>query len=179
MRFTAEHRFPVARDAVAEVLRDPGFYRTLELPDLQLLEVQPIETPDPTAAASRGGAPKQNGLLLRYEFVGTLDPVFKRLLGGERLTWSQEVHVLDASGGQLTFAAEANPRLLHGHAVFVLEPEQTDGAAGESTVRRLEGEVTVAIPVVGAMAERRIVPGVRNRLDVEAEAVRERLSRGG
>jgi hypothetical protein len=181
VRFTAEHRFPGAPEAIAAVLKDPTFYEDLELPDLRLRDVQPLRAPDPSSPRAAG--PSQ-GIFLRYEFTGNLDAMARRLLGGARLTWSQEVRLCDASGGQLTFAAEANPGLLHGRADFTLEIDrpgrtgEASGVVGESTVRRLEGELIVAIPVVGPMAERRIVPGVLTRLDVEAEAVRHRLTPG-
>ena len=55
-------------------------------------------------------------------------------------------------------------------ADFHLEP------SGEGTVRRLHGELVVAIPGVGRMAERRIVPGLLRRLDIEAEAAGVQLS---
>jgi hypothetical protein len=172
VHFTAEHRFPCPPDGVVAVLTDPDFYRELELPDLMLLDVQ-----------------QNDGILLRYEFTGSLDPIALRLLGSTRLTWTQEVHLTDASGGWLTFAAEANPGMLHGRADFVLElaapvlETRKSGpgggaAVGSVTLRRLEGDLVVAIPVVGPMAERRIVPGVLTRLDVEADAVRVRILRG-
>jgi hypothetical protein len=196
VRFNAEHRFPGRPAAVAAVLGDPGFYQELELPDLRLLEVRLIQAPDIAASSRPGGAPggplQDRELVLRYEFTGSLDAVALRLLGGERPTWSQEVHLSGASGGRLTFAAEANPRFLHGHADFVLEPvgpdpddvEQRDGRpdgppTGVATLRRLEGELTVALPVVGGMAERRIVPGVLTRLDLEATAAGRLLARRG
>jgi hypothetical protein len=40
----------------------------------------------------------------------------------------------------------------------------------------LDGELVVAIPGVGRMAERRIVPGLLRRLDIEADAVDAELS---
>jgi hypothetical protein len=114
----------------------------------------------------------ETGVLLRYEFTGSLDPVAVRLLGGAQLTWSQEVHLRDGEGGWLAFASESSPRLLHGRADFVLQPERArTGSDGQATLRRLDGELTVAIPVVGRMAERRIVSGVLARLDVEAGAL--------
>ncbi len=207
VRFSAEHRFPGAPAAVAAVLGDPDFYRELELPDLRLLEVRPARSPrsevGSRVGAASSGPPQDLALVLRYEFTGSLDGVALRLLGGERLTWSQEVHLRGGSGGRLEFAAEAAPRVLYGHADFVLEPEPQAGprpegetvtepvadpedrvdrangsdrvAAGTSTIRRLDGELVVALPVVGATAERRIVPGVLQRLGVEAVAVRRRL----
>jgi hypothetical protein len=204
VRFTAVHRFPAPPAAVAAVLTDPDFYRALELPDLELLEARSIEAAGGADVRLHGG-PADCGVLLRYEFTGHLDPLAERLIGGERLTWTQEVHVVGESGGRLEFAAEANPRLLHGHADFLLVPEEDAAggdhpdldaaggdhpdldaaggdhpdldAAGASTRRQLEGDLVVALPVVGGMAERRIVRGVLARLDVEADALRERLAR--
>ena len=180
MRFSAEHRFSASQGEVAAVLADPDFHRSLELPDLRLLEVRQLRAASASDVSPDGDASGETGLLVRYEFTGRLDPVAVRLLGGAQLTWSQEVHVRGEEGGWLTFAAEANPRLLHGRADFVLHPDP-DGAgpATSKALRRLDGELTVAIPVVGSMAERRIVSGVLTRLDVEAESVRRWLSDPG
>lgn len=156
MRFSAAHRFSATPETIAAVLRDPAFYEHLELPDLRLIE-----------AAGSG----DTRVVLRYEFTGHLDPLAQRLLGGQRLTWTQEVTLDGANGGALAFRAEANPRMLHGEARFVLQPD------GETATQRLlEGELVVAIPVVGSVAERRIVPGVLARLDAEADALERRLS---
>jgi Protein of unknown function (DUF2505) len=186
VRFTAEHRFPGPPAAVAAVLADPGFYRELELPDLRLIEVRGVSTGAPGAGPRTARAPatpsRERGLFLRYEFTGNLDSMALRLLGGDRLTWTQEVVLVGESSGWITFAAEADPRRLHGRADFVLERDDAQkadaaGAEGstESTLRRLEGELVVAVPVVGSMAERRVVPGVLTRLDVEARGVSRRL----
>lgn len=180
MEFAAEHRFDGRPDAVAAVLGDSDFYEELDLPDLSL---------DAVVAEGPGEQATERVLVLRYEYIGNLDPMARRLLGGERLTWTQEVRLrparppdgdgspgpsaVHAVHGALAFRAEANPALLHGNARFSLEP--VEGA----TVRRLEGEVVVALPIVGRMAEQRIVPGVLRRLDVEAEAVERRLRVAG
>jgi hypothetical protein len=153
MRFAAEHRFAAPVGAVIGGLTDPEFHRGLQLPDLKLLDVdvQPNQS--------------ETVLRLRYDFVGHLDPLARRLLGGRRLTWLQELH-LDGSGtGRLTFAAEADPRRLHGRADVAIEPD--DGG----TRRRLGGDLVVDVPVVGRNAERRIVPGLLSRLEIEAAAL--------
>jgi Protein of unknown function (DUF2505) len=112
-------------------------------------------------------------LRLRYDFVGHLDPLARRLLGGRRLTWLQELRLDRTSGaGRLTFAAEAEPRRLHGRADVVIESD--DGG----TRRTLDGELVVEVPVVGRNAERRIVPGLLRRLDIEAAALDEHLRSG-
>lgn len=151
MDFHALHGFAVPPERVAAKLTDPDFYLALDLPDVSRPEL--LEAGD--------------GLLrLRYEFTGTLDPLARSLLGGRRLAWSQEIRLAPGGGGgELHFAAEADATRMHGAARFTLEP------AAPGTIRRLEGSITVAVPFVGPMAERRIVPGLLRRLDAEAAAL--------
>ncbi|MGH9207805.1 MAG: DUF2505 family protein, partial [Acidimicrobiales bacterium] len=52
-------------------------------------------------------------------------------------------------------------------------------ADGSGSVRRIDGELVVAVPAIGRMAERRIVPGLLRRLDIEAEALDDRLRHVG
>lgn len=160
MRFQAEHSFGASPDKVAEVISDPAFYSGLELPDLSLPEVRE-HSDDGTAVLIR----------LRYEFVGSLDPIALRLLGNNRLAWTQEVRYdRSTRSGSLEFGAEKDPNRLHGSAAFTLVQKDS------RTVRRIEGELVVAVPGIGHMAERRIVPGILRRMDIEAQAVEERLS---
>lgn len=143
------------------LLVDPAFHHGLQLPDLVLLDVLESGTDDDGAV-----------LCLRYEFVGHLDAVAHRLLGDRRLTWLQELRLDMASRtGWLTFAAEADPRRLHGRAAVTMRP--CDG----SSERTIDGDLVVALPLVGGMAERRVVPGLLRRLDIEAAAVDEHLAR--
>jgi hypothetical protein len=161
MRFAAEQRFDdVTPDAVAALLVDPAFQVSVELPDLS--------RPDVVEHVVDG---EHARLKLRYEFVGRLDPIALKLLGNHELTWVQELRLdVRAARGSLTFAAEADPKRLHGSADVTLTRD------GSATVRRFDGELVVRAPVVGGMAERRIVPGLLRRLDVEADAVRARLA---
>jgi hypothetical protein len=156
VRFDAEHEFAGTRRAVALILTDPEFQARLDLPDLSRPEVE-----------AREETGSQRTLKLRYEFVGSLDPIARRLLAGRRLTWIQTL-VLDTTTGigSLAFAAEAEPRRLYGNASIRLEAIDAD-----RTRRRIDGEMFVKVPVVGGTAERRIVPGLVRRLDIEAEAV--------
>ncbi len=155
MRFHAEHAFHAVPAAVIGVLADPAFALDLTLPDL--------DQPELLEATDDGD---QALIRLRYAFSGSLDPVARRLLGSSRLAWIQESRV-DRSrcSGTLRFEAERDPRRLHGRAEFTVEP------SGPGSVRRLDGELVVAIPGIGRAAERRIVPGLLRRLDIEAEAV--------
>lgn len=162
MRFHAEHRFGAPVEAVVGLLVDPDFHRQLDLPDVSLREVE----------GSTDGA--RSRLTLRYEFIGSLDPIARRLLAGRDLTWRQDLDLDRSTGaGRLSFQAEADPRRLRGTADFTITPAG-DGAGG--AVRRLDGELVVAFPLVGGRAERTIVPGLLRRLDIEAQALDERLA---
>jgi hypothetical protein len=162
VRFHAEHHFDRSVRSVLNILCDPDFYLSLDLPDLSPPEVlEQREDAD------------QLMLRLRYEFVGSIDPIARRLLGSSRLAWIQEVRVdRPAGSGALGFEAEKNPRQLHGAADFVLTPD------GAGTVRTIDGELVVAVPGIGHMAERRIVPGLVRRLDIEAQALNDQLLAG-
>ena len=159
MRFHSEHHFDAPVEAVEAILVDPAFYLGLILPDLS--------TPELLDQRSDGDT---TTLKLRYEFVGSLDPIAQRLLGSNRLAWIQAVELdRSAHSGTLRFEAEKDPRRLHGSAAFVLAPD------GAGSVRRLDGDLVVAVVGIGRMAERRIVPGIVHRLDIEAEALSDRL----
>ncbi len=163
MRFHAEHQFNGSERAVSAFLSDPAFYLGLTLPDLSRPEVLE-QRQDGDRATIR----------LRYEFVGSLDPIAHRLIGSDRLAWIQEVRVDRSSGaGALRFEAENDPRRLHGNADFTLT------STGGGCVRRLRGELVVAVPAIGRMAERRIVPGLLRRLDIEAQALNAQLEPEG
>jgi hypothetical protein len=144
---------------------DPSFYLVLTLPDLSQPEV--LERSENS----------ENGdvtmLRLRYDYVGNLDPLALRLLGSNRLAWIQETRVDRSAGsGVVRFEAEKDPKRLHGSIDFILTTE------GGGTVRHLDGELIVAMPAIGRMAERRIVPGFLRRLDIEAQALDDQLRSG-
>ncbi len=160
VRFSTEHRFPAVAADVIGVLLDPEFHLQLDLPDLARPTVMEHED---------DGA--QGVVRLRYEFVGQLEPMVQRLLGGRALTWIQELRLNRGSRtGSLSFAAEASKERLHGEGSLIFV-EDHDG-----TTRTIDGEVVVDVPLVSRMAERRILPGLLRRLDIEAEALNRRLA---
>jgi hypothetical protein len=159
MRFHAEHRFSGTVREVVELLADPAFYVGLTRPDSSQPEV-----------LEQRASGDLTVVRLRYEFTGTLDPIARRLLGANRLTWIQELRVNRSTAiGTLSYGAENEPKRLHGSASFALSPD------GDGTIRRLDGELVVAVPGIGPMAERRIVPGLLRRLDIEAQALEQRI----
>jgi hypothetical protein len=160
MRFEAAHEFAGTCAAVVAVLCDPDFQTQLALPDLSL--------PTVLDAGDDGG---KRRLKLRYEYVGQLDPIARRVIAGRDLTWIQELSVDTTTfAGTLTFSAEAAPDRLNGQADLTIVPEGDAGCR-----RHIAGDLHVHFPIVGGTAERRIVPGLLIRLDVEAAALATRL----
>jgi Protein of unknown function (DUF2505) len=164
VHFAVEHEFPAACAAVAAVWCDPAFHTQLDLPDLSRPEIVAHSVDGPVRA-----------LRLRYEYIGQLDPIARKIVGGRKLTWVQELR-LDTStySGTLSFSAEEEPRRVNGSA------DVTIVAVGDSSSRRrIAGDFHLRIPVVGGSAEKKIVPGILRRLDVEAEALRHGLGTSG
>jgi hypothetical protein len=159
VRFTAEHHFASRPDVVAGVLLDPDFQAHLELPDVALPSV---------VSSKRDGS--LGTLRLRYEFIGHLDPIARRFLGSRALTWVQELRLDTATGdGTLSISVDGEPDRVRGEATVVVGPR------GTGSIRRIAGDLRIRVPVVGGTAERRIVPGIVRRLDLEAVAVRAHL----
>lgn len=163
MRFVAEHHFEAPPAKVVARLADPAFHLGLALPDLGPAELLEHQVQGESTV-----------LRLRYEYTGELDPRARRLLGGRRLSWVQELRVDRGAGsGTLRMQAEAAPSNLNGQARFEVLP------SGHGSVRTVHGELRVGVPIIGPMAERRIVPGIVARLNVEAAELDRQVSAGG
>jgi hypothetical protein len=163
VRFTAEHRFASTPDRVAEVLLDAGFHARLALPDVALPVI---------VTSDRGGS--VGTLRLRYEYVGQLDPIARRLLGSRALTWVQELRLDTADGrGTLSITVDGEPDRVRGEATVAID------ATGAGAIRRIAGDLRIRVPMIGGTAEHRIVPGIVRRLDMEAAAVRAHLGEPG
>jgi hypothetical protein len=160
VRFAVEHELPAVCAAVVEVWCDPAFHTQLDLPDLSRPEVVAHSVDGPVRV-----------LRLRYRYIGQLDPIARKIVGGRDLTWIQELR-LDTStyAGTLSFSAEEEPRRANGSAgVAFVAIDDTHSR------RRIAGDFHLRIPVVGGSAEKKIVPGLLRRLDVEADALRHSL----
>jgi hypothetical protein len=161
VRFEVEHEFPASCAKVADILCDPAFHSQLDLPDMSRPEVLTSSVDGTTRV-----------LRLRYEYTGQLDSIARKVIGGRKLTWIQELR-LDTTthAGALTFSSEEQPDRLYGSAEVAITA--LDDARCR---RRITGELNVRIPLVGGTAEKRIVPGLVRRLDVEAEALTNELA---
>ena len=144
------------------MLCDPVFQTQLDLPDLS--------RPDVVASSVDGTV---RLLRLRYEYIGQLDPIARKIAGGRKLTWIQELRLDTATyTGTLSFSAEEDAGRINGAAEVAITAVDGDTRSR----RRIAGDLHVRVPLVGGTAERRIVPGLVRRLDVEAAAVAQELT---
>lgn len=162
MEFERVHEFSGTIERVAWIMSDPTFQTRLPLPDLA--------PPDVVAHEVDGSARR---LTLRYAYVGQLDPIAQKVVGGRALTWVQDLRIdLTTGGGTLGFSADGVGGRAEGTAAVTIT------ASGDASCRRqIRGDFRIRIPLLGAKAERAIVPGLERRLDVEAAAVAAELAR--
>jgi hypothetical protein len=162
VHFEVVHDFPAPCAAVANVLCDPEFHAQLDLPDLSRPEI---------VKSSANGTSRL--LLLRYEYTGQVDPIARRIVGNRKLTWMQELRLDTLTfTGTLAFSAEQDAKRLNGEAAVAI----TAVGDGAHCRRRITGDLHVRVPLIGGTAERRIVPGLVRRLDIEAVALTNELS---
>ena len=162
MHFECEHEFGGTVEQVATLMSDAAFQSVLDLPDLA--------RPDVVAQDVDGTV---HHLTLRYEYIGQLDPIAQKVVGGRRITWVQDLRIDVTTGiGTLGFTADGVGGRADGRAAVTLT------ATGDASCRRvIDGDFRIRIPLVGGKAEHAIVPGLERRLDVEAGEVAAELAR--
>lgn len=166
MHFEREHDFGGTVEQVASIMSDPAFQTGLDLPDLA--------RPDVVAHEVDGASHR---LTLRYAYVGQLDPIAQKVVGGRTLTWVQDLRIDVSTGrGTLGFSAEGVGGRADGSASVVISVTG-DGATEAACRRVISGDFRIKIPLIGTKAEKAIVPGLARRLDVEADAVAAELAR--
>ena len=164
VHFQAGHDFTAPATRVGELMSDPDFQSQLELPDLSLPEVVAHEVDGPRRV-----------LRLRYQYTGQIDSFAKRIVGNRQLTWVQELRLDVGTGvGTLSFSADEDAGRVNGDASVAIT---TTGA--DRSHRGIAGDFRIRIPLVGGTAEKKIVPGLVRRLDVEASALAARLAADG
>ncbi len=162
VHFEREHDFAGTVERVATIMSDPTLQTGLDLPDLA--------RPDVVAHEVDGAAHR---LTLRYAYIGQLDPIAQKVIGGRKLTWVQDLRIDVSTGaGTLGFSADGVGGRADGTATITIAP------TGDASCRRaISGDFRIKIPLVGGKAEQAIVPGLARRLDVEADAVAVELAR--
>lgn len=164
MRFSLEQTLPGSVDDVIAALLDPEFLRCLgDLPNLDPPEVLDQHR-DGDRVVQR----------IRYRFTGSLSPAVSRVVDPKKVTWVDET-TYDLTARHATF------RIVPDHYVGKLTCsgtyEFTDG--GATTLRRVAGELSVSVPLVGRVVERAIMSGLKEHIDTEGELLREWLEPSG
>jgi hypothetical protein len=105
---------------------------------------------------------------VRYAFVGDLSAAVRAVVDPAKLTWVED-STLDRRSHLTTFTIlpDNYARLLDASGSISLASPDDD----QATVRRVEGEVTVHVPLVGRKVEAAIVSGLREHAELEVDAV--------
>ena len=100
----------------------PTFQTQLDLPDLSRPEV---------VASSIDGTTRL--LRLRYEYIGQLDRIARKIVGGRQLTWIQELRLDTATfTGTLSFSAEDDADRLNGAADVAITTVDGDATPADT-----------------------------------------------
>jgi Protein of unknown function (DUF2505) len=159
VHFTVDQPIAAPLDRVERAFVDPAFYEALgAMPNIGDPEVLECIEGD-----------SQLSLRVRYAFTGQLAAPARRVLDPAKLTWIVDSTV-DKKTGATTF------RMLPDHYADRLEcfGSYVLSAAGpDATMQHMEGELRVNYPVVGRLAERGIVLGLKEHIAQEARVVEE------
>jgi len=152
MRFRIEQRLAAGVGRVEEALLDPAWYAAVAASNAAWAP-ELIDVADDGATV---------GLRVRYRFRGRLSPAATRVVDPAKLSWV-EISNLDRSRHTLDLRIE--PDHYAGRLRFtgdvVLRPD------GDATIRVLDGDVRVKVPLVGGPVEGAVVSGLREHAAVE------------
>ena len=166
MDFTVEQRFAAPADAVLALYADPDFHASL-------------------GAGERIGPPEvvhhervrdEVRLEVRYRFTADLPAAARRVVEPDKLTWVERTRVdLVAMTARSTLVADHYASLLAAGARTTYRDEAATGERTAGSVRRIEGRLSVKVPLVGGKVERAIVDGLREHLALEGRVAAARL----
>jgi len=160
MKLTATHIFSSPTAAVCEGMGDPDFYATLQLPD--------VESPELLVRTTKG---TRVDIHVRFTYSGKLDPIARRIVGRDHVTWVQRLVIDSATQScTLTVSPEGGVVPVDCAGTFALH-----AADGEQCLRTLNGDLRIKVPIIGSRAEKSLAPGIMRRLDLEAQALDEYL----
>jgi hypothetical protein len=159
MEFHLDHRFDAPLDAVEAAMVNPEFLEGTRLPDV-----------GPPKVLSREEDGDIVTLRVSYQYTGSLDSLARRVLRTSDVAWVQET-VLDRGAHRTRFTV--TPKV-HAHRFDCGGVMQLTNA-GAATERVIDGELKIKVPLFGRRAEGLIVPGLRTRMNREAELLDEWL----
>jgi hypothetical protein len=163
VHFSVDQPIAAPVERVEEAFVDPGFYKALgAMPAIGDPEV--LECSERSECSERDG---QVFLRVRYAFTGDLAAPARRVLDPDKLTW-----VVESTVDRNTKTTEF--RMLPDHYANRLEcaGSYTLVADGPGrTVQQMEGDLRVNYPVVGRLAERGILVGLKEHIAEEAHVL--------
>lgn len=156
MKLTASHRFAAPTARVCDGMGDPDFYAELRLPD--------IEPPEVVVRTVKG---TRVDIHVRFTYTGKLDPIARRIVGHERVSWVQRLEIEPESRScALSVDPDVGVVPVTCSGTFTLHDTE-----GERCLRTFEGDLRIRVPIIGSRAEKSLAPGIVRRLDLEAEAL--------
>jgi uncharacterized protein DUF2505 len=157
VKFELEHRFGAPLAAVEQAMVDPAFLESTRLPDV-----------GPPDVLSREESGTVVTLRVRYEYTGGLDSLARRVLRSGDVSWVQET-TLDRGTHRTEFnvVPKVYPDRFRCSGTMQLHEE------GTGTRRLIDGELRIKVPVFAGRAEGLILPGLRSRMNREAELLDE------
>jgi hypothetical protein len=159
VRFVVDQPIAAPFDRVEQALVDPAYYRALAaMPN--------IGEPEVLELAERGG---RVDLRVRFAYTADLSGPARRVLDPTKLTWVVESTV-DLASHKTTFrmVPDYYRDRIECHGVYTLQPN-----GPQATIQHIEGDLLVHYPIIGKLAERSIVTGLKDHMAQEA-AVLER-----
>ncbi|MCC6557840.1 MAG: DUF2505 family protein [Polyangiaceae bacterium] len=161
MRFTISHELDAPLDAVELALLSPDLGRLLGEKVPILDSVVTVEH------ALRGGELRR---VLRFQASAPL-PIFKGYdVARDAMCWEEEVTYRLADHASIWSVAprEQWRRYFRSEGTYKLER-----LPGGRTRRRVEGDIEIRLPVIGALVERMALAEVRKTYDAEADTLRD------
>jgi hypothetical protein len=163
MRFTIEQRYQATPAEVIAAFTDPGLYATYS----GLSKVDPPEVIDHEAKDTIVH------LSLRMRFAADLPSAARRVVEPSKLTWVQdERYDLEALRATVVFRPDnyADRFSCTGGYVFVAD-------AGHECVRKVDGDLSIRMLIVGRQVENALVSGLREHFLEERPLVQRWLDR--
>lgn len=162
MRFQVEQRFDAPVAAVLATYTDPAFYE-------QLVGLPKVG--EPQVVEHRADADRVV-MMVHYRFTADLPGAALAVIDADKLTWIEEsTYDLAAATCRSKLLPDHYPDRLTASATSSFEP------AGGGTVRRIDGDLKVRMPLVGGKVERAIVSGLQDHLADEARVANRYLTR--
>ena len=161
MRFDAEQRFDTTVERLLALFTDPDFYPTLGgLPQISVPEIVAHSTSGDTVRID-----------LRQRYTGDLPSAALAVLDPERLTWVEQlVFDLDSATATTRLVPDHYPDRLTCTGTYTFR-----AAGGSASIRRLDGNLRVRVPLVGGRVEQALVNGLQQHAVAEQELIDDRL----